>query len=261
MRLESLTPELNQAVAALLFITVGYLAYYLIAFSDKTRQFFKTHHTFLKNEIMLFLFQKLTGFFFLGLLPGAIFFHLFSLYPERYSFAGIQPDVPVYVVVIIVMMIVITAALSARKRDVYSRIPHMRLAQWGFKEVVISIGGWALYLLAYEFIFRGLLLFATAKAWGLWPAVLINLFFYAVFHIPNGKQETLAAIPFGLVLCIISLLSGSFWLAFMLHLVLSISAEMFSIHFNPEMQFLFKQTDVESAQVKPNNRTGVRGGH
>lgn len=247
---DSLTPGLTQAVVALFLIATGYVTYYFIAFSGSVRQFFKKQNAPVKSETGLFLFQKFTGFFFLGLLPGAVFFKFFTLHPERYSFAGMQPPVPVYVVVLIAFMIIITAALSARKRDIYSRIPHMRAARWGIREVAISICGWALYLLAYEFIFRGLLLFATAKAWGVWPAVLINIFLYAIFHIPNGKKETLAAIPFGLVLCIVTLLSGSFWLAFVLHLILSISTEMFAIYFNPDMQFMLKPAGRDSVGGK-----------
>lgn len=120
----------------------------------------------------------------------------------------------------------------------------MRLSTWGQKEVLISISGWALYLLAYEYVFRGLLLFSTAEAFGAWPAVGINLLLYSVFHIPNGKKETLAAIPFGLVLCIVSLLTGSFWMAFLLHLILSTSTEMFSIHYNPDMRFQFMSKEM-----------------
>ncbi|TVR39746.1 MAG: CPBP family intramembrane metalloprotease [Bacteroidia bacterium] len=258
---QSLTPELIRALAALLCITVGYAAYYFIAFSDRAGRFFKKHHAPVQNEISLFLFQKLTGFFFLGLLPGVIYLQLFPFYPERYSFAGIQPPVPVYVVVLLALLIVITAAFSAKKHDIYRRIPHMRIHHWGIKEIAISIGGWAMYLLAYEFIFRGLLLFSTAEAWGLWPAVLINLFFYAVFHIPNGRKETLAAIPFGLVLCAVSLLSGSFWLAFLLHLVLSVSTEMFAIHFNPDMQFHFRGAlEAERARERGGEGENERGG-
>lgn len=240
MTTQSFTPELARAVAALLFITTGYAAYYLTAFSGRSRRLFKKRIASGKNEVSLFLFQKLTGFFFLGLLPGAIFFQLFSLTFERYTFAGIHPPVPVYVIVLLALLIVFTAAFSAKKHDIYSRIPHMRIRYWGVIEIAISAGGWAIYLLAYEFIFRGLLLFSTAEAWGVWPAVLINLFFYAVFHIPNGRKETLASIPFGLVLCVVSLLSGSFLPAFLLHLVLSVSTEMFAIHFNPEMEFRFR---------------------
>lgn len=240
MTTQSFTPELARAVTALLLITTGYAAYYLMAFSGRVWKLFKKRHASWKNEVSLFLFQKLMGFFFLGLLPGAIFFQLLSFTPERYSFAGINPPVPVYVVVLTALLIVFTAAFSAKKHDIYSRIPHMRIRYWGVIEIAISAGGWAIYLLAYEFIFRGLLLFSTAEAWGVWPAVLINLFFYAVFHIPNGRKETLASIPFGLVLCVVSLLSGSFLPAFLLHLVLSVSTEMFAIHFNPEMEFRFR---------------------
>ncbi len=243
------TTELMKALTAVLLITVGYVTYYFVAFSKIIKILISAKFEPDKYHAFYFLFQKLTGFLFLGLLPAALFFRFFTLHPRRYELTGLPEVVPVYAVLALVLLIVATAAFSSRREDVYSRIPHMRLSRWGPKEVLIGVGGWALYLLAYEFIFRGLLLFSTVAAFGVWPAIAINLLLYAAFHIPNGKKETLAAIPFGLVLCVVSLLTGSFWMAFLLHLVLSTSTEMFSIYHNPDMQFELTSKDRRSSKV------------
>jgi membrane protease YdiL (CAAX protease family) len=237
----TITYEIIQALTALILITGGYAAYYFIAFSGAAQKKLITQLTPANKIVFLFLFQKITGFIFLGLVPAVIFFNFFSLHPQRYAIGGLPAKVPAFVVLVVISLIVITAGFSAKKEDIYNRIPHMRLSRWGFKDILTSIGGWALYLLAYEFIFRGLLLFSTAAAFGVWSAIGINLLLYSFFHIPNGKKEVLASIPFGLLLCIFSLLTGSFWLAFLFHLVLSSSTEVFSIYFNPDMQFQLKR--------------------
>ncbi len=241
----SITPELIKAVTAIVLVTAGYLAYYSIAFSGTIKNRLAGSYATDGQKTILFVFQKLTGFSLMGLLPAGLFFSFFTLQPRPYAFAGFSMTVPSYAVLTLVMLILATSALASRKADVYKRIPHMRLSQWGPKQVLISISGWALYLLAYEYIFRGLLLFSTAAAFGIWPAIAINLLLYSVFHIPNGKKETLAAIPFGFVLCVVSLLTGSFWMAFLLHLVLSISTEIFSIYYNPDMRFQFMRKETE----------------
>ncbi len=253
------TTELMKALTALLLITGGYTAYYFIAFSDAGRNRIIKHFGATEKTISLFLFQKLTGFFFLGMLPAVLFFSFFTLYAQPYELGSSQREIPGYAIFVLGVLILATAAFAAKKEDIYNRIPHMRLSRWGPKEVMISFGGWSLYLLAYEFIFRGLLLFSTAAAFGVWPAIAINLLLYAVFHIPNGKKETLAAIPFGLVLCVVSLLTGSFWMAFMLHLVLSISTEMFSIYHNPDMQFELTSKDRRSMKVSGEQKKGLDG--
>ena len=150
---------------------------------------------------------------------------------------NLEPSHLVLVMFILILLIVLTASLSVRKPDVMERVPRLRLEEWNIFYILTSITGWGIYLLGYEFIFRQLLLFTWAEAFGIVPAITVNLVLYAVFHLPAGWKETVGSIPFGLVLCLISLYTGSFWMAFLLHWTLSVSSEMFSIYYNPEMKF------------------------
>lgn len=233
--------DAGRSVLALILTLSGYYAYYFLAFSNSTDQVFQKRFPCEKGQIYLFIFQKLTGFIFLGLLPALLFFSQYNFLTQKYSVWGLNAF-PFWVCAIIVLLIIYSSNFSARKPDIQNRIPHMRMTYWGVKEIAISAGGWAVYLLGYEFLFRGLLLFTTAAAFGILPALLINIGLYSAFHLPNGMKETLAAIPFGFLLCLVSLISGSFLPAFFLHLSLSVSAELFSVHFNPDMKFRFSKT-------------------
>ncbi|MEZ5021390.1 MAG: CPBP family intramembrane glutamic endopeptidase [Bacteroidales bacterium] len=62
-------------------------------------------------------------------------------------------------------------------------------------------------------LFRGVLLFGLAKPLGPVVATAVNVILYSAAHIPKGKGETLGAIPFGMVLCILTLVSGTIWIA------------------------------------------------
>ncbi|MBW6497023.1 MAG: CPBP family intramembrane metalloprotease [Bacteroidales bacterium] len=232
--------EIKQAVFSLALTIAVYYAYYFPAFSAANKKWFQKNFSEKKGQVYLFIFQKTLGFLLLGLVPGMLFSLKFNFSTPKHSAWGLTA-IPLWVYPIILLLIVFSSVFSSRKPDVNSRIPQMRLPDWGFKEIAISISGWAIYLLGYEFLFRGLLLFTTAEAFGIMPAMLINIGLYSAFHLPNGMKETLAAIPFGLILCVISLISCSFIPAFLLHLSLSISAEMFSVHFNPNMKFLFSK--------------------
>jgi membrane protease YdiL (CAAX protease family) len=86
------------------------------------------------------------------------------------------------------------------------------------------------FLVCYEWFFRGLVLFSCLSAFGIIPAVLINLLLYAFIHSFSGKKEFLGSIPFGIILCGFALWWHSVWPAILLHLLLSASYESVLLH-------------------------------
>ena len=234
-----------KAILALSLTIVCYYAYYFPAFSAKTARWFQKSFSSDQAKVYLFLFQQTLGFLLLGVVPALVFFSKHTLSVQKHHLWGIS-SVQWWHFALIILLIITSSFFSAKKHDVYSRLPKMRLSHWGPGQIAASVGGWVIYLLGYEFLFRGLLLFTSTAAFGLWPAIIINIGLYSAFHLPNGAKETLASIPFGFVLCLIALITGSFWPAFVLHLTLSASAEMFSVWFNPSTRFkLYKGKGVK----------------
>ena len=113
----------------------------------------------------------------------------------------------------------------------------IRARIWTHKTVLLNIVGWALYLFGYEFLFRGILLFPLAETLGVWPAIAVNIALYSTTHIPKGMQETIGAIPFGLVLSLLTLASGNIWIAFVVHLAMALTNSFTSLKYHPQMQF------------------------
>jgi membrane protease YdiL (CAAX protease family) len=107
----------------------------------------------------------------------------------------------------------------------------------GPKEIGINSLGWFVYLFAYEFMCRSLLLTACYHYWSFWPAVAINLLFYSSIHIAKGLRETFLAFPFGLLLCYVRVSTGSLAFAISTHFILAISTDYYSVYHNPEMKF------------------------
>ncbi|HRO70590.1 MAG TPA: CPBP family intramembrane metalloprotease [Chitinophagaceae bacterium] len=83
----------------------------------------------------------------------------------------------------------------------------------------------SIFLISYEWFFRGVLLFGCMSITGAASAILINLVLYAFIHGVNGKREVLGSIPFGLLLCLLTIWCHSVWPAVVLHLILSFSYE------------------------------------
>ena len=71
----------------------------------------------------------------------------------------------------------------------------------------------ALYMFAYEFMFRGFLLFACLVAMPALFAVAINVALYALAHAPKCPREALGSIPLGVVLCLSAIETGAIWAA------------------------------------------------
>lgn len=82
------------------------------------------------------------------------------------------------------------------------------------------------FLTAYEFFFRGVLLFAIADDWGESRAVTVNILLYILIHSFSGRKELIGAVPFGLLLCHITLWYQSIWPAIIIHLCLALSYDI-----------------------------------
>ncbi|MFA5327462.1 MAG: CPBP family intramembrane glutamic endopeptidase [Prolixibacteraceae bacterium] len=191
-------------------------------------------------------FNRVVGFVVLGVIPvviSLIFLPEFSL--ANYGLT-IRTETSLFSAVWIIglaFVIVPLAYFSAKKPKNLLNYPQIRSKIWTKNLVLINAFGWALYLLGYELLFRGVLLIPLAGQLGVWPAVAVNISLYSATHIPKGLGETIGAIPFGLVLCILTLASGTIWIAFFAHLIMALTSSFASLKFNPEMKYLKSKTD------------------
>ena len=113
--------------------------------------------------------------------------------------------------------------------------PQMRFSGWNVPHVLLSTITWGFYLLGYEFLFRGFLLFGSLIYLGLWPAIILNASLYTLAHLHKNARETLASFPFGIFVAWLAIRYGSFWLPFFIHFIMAISNEWSSIYHHPEM--------------------------
>ena len=180
--------------------------------------------------------QKLTGFFFLGLIP---FIVILITYKRTTNYGIKTENMPntLYWSAIIVPLIVILSWFVSRNPNNYKNYPQIRIKKWNWKIAFINTFSWLLYLIGYEFLFRGILLFSCLSVFNPTIAIAINTVLYALAHLPKGKMETIGSIPIGILLCYITITTGSIWSAVILHFTMATSNDYISLYFNPKMTF------------------------
>ncbi|MBN1820821.1 MAG: CPBP family intramembrane metalloprotease [Prolixibacteraceae bacterium] len=136
------------------------------------------------------------------------------------------------------IVLIIMASFSARKPENLVNYPQIRAKEWNRKMIAGNMVSWAAYLLGYELFFRGILLFPLVATIGLWPAIAVNIGMYSATHIPKGLSETIGAIPLAVVLCLLSISTGTIWIAFFVHLAMAWTNFLTALKHNPEMKII-----------------------
>jgi len=190
-----------------------------------------------------FISYKLTGILFTGVLPFLVFVLILSV---PLSGIGLVVGRTIHFWYLLIILIIITAIASFRMSQsikVQQMSPELKLKDWFPRHVILSVSAWLLYILGYEFLFRGVLWFLSSEAFGFWPALIINLLLYSIVHLPQGKLIALGTIPVGIVLCLLSHLTGSFIPAFLIHSFIAVLTDLFSLYHNTEVRLHLSDTD------------------
>lgn len=83
-----------------------------------------------------------------------------------------------------------------------------------------------IFLISYEMWFRGWFLSELLSEFGaIWVAIGINTALYSLIHFFAGKKEAISSIPFGIILCLLTIELQVVWPAAVIHLFLSLGFE------------------------------------
>jgi len=186
------------------------------------------------------LFQRLLGVLFLGLVP--LLYVVFVLRQDLSSYGTSSEflnPLPWWTWVLLVGIILLNW-FNAGSAVNLARYPMIRVKNWSRTLVVLSSLSWIAYLLAYEFFFRGVLLYSSLSLLGVWPAIAINIALYGFAHMYKGAGEAFGAMPLGVVFCLLTLITGNIWGVMLLHGVMALTNEWFALVKQPEMTVLKK---------------------
>lgn len=236
---ESLSASDSQFILVLSITAAGYLGYYFLAFAHKNPlSIFKSKKSTLADKgVAQVFFQKLTGFFLMGILP---YISVLIFLPESPFHYGLIPQVQasnfIYVLVPSTILVVLNYFFAGKPENL-KQYPQMRIKTWTPKIISLNAFGWAIYLLGYEYLFRGVFFFGILPIVGIYQAVAINTIVYSLAHLSKGPKETLGSIPLGILMCMITFKTGSIWASFLIHLAMAWSNEYLALYHHPDMHF------------------------
>ncbi len=229
-----------EPVIIVLYLGLAFVLYWKAILSDFVEGWLSTEFDERKIQILSIELTRLIGFIFFGLIPFIVFFVILGRQFHHYGLFFGRLTSSVVWIGILSCIIILLNIFFCKKESILSNYPQIRIRLWSVGNILSSAITWILYLLAYEFLFRGLLFFSLEKSFGLITAVIVNVIVYFLVHLPKGISEALGSLPLGILLCIAVYHTGHFYVAFVVHSVLALSNEWLSLYYNPKMTVKFR---------------------
>ncbi len=222
---------------------ICYYLYYYFAGGFLVQKFFPDTVS-AKDQVTIFLFKKVSGFIFLGLIPSLYYCFFISgnvLSEFGFRFSGLTDNALLLagLSLLVLGVIFLVNKFNGPVKDK----PQIRLEKWTGGVFLLNCLGWIIYLVGYETLFRGVLLISCYHAFGMPVAIAINLAIYSAIHMVNGKGEALGALVFGFISCLLTIKTGTILISIILHIVLALSTDYFAIVYSPAMQFIGKSQE------------------
>lgn len=239
------TPDFNASIVIIATL-IFYYIYYYFKTSNIPERLCTSINQPSQKLTALFMLEKFSGFLILGLIPGILYFIFFNKDFEKFGFSIEHFSNNLYVIVILIVVIAAILFIN-QKINEHNNTLQIKLTEWNILLFLVNVIGWMIYLIGYEFLFRGILLFECYNSFGFWPAVAINVAIYSAIHMVNGKAQAIGALIFGGISCYLTLSLGSIVIPVVMHISLSILSDYFSIRYNPNLNFI-KQTSYNLPQ-------------
>ncbi len=203
-----------------IFLTVAFLQ--TISWYFTSRRFFRENLfdlvTYAKDPFLIEYLYWFIGDFLTFLLPTTVLIKF--LFKEKLSDYGFtigewKVGLKFSLVFLSVMMPLIWFVSASNEFS--EKYPHLLSARESWNIFFIYEAGMLFYMIGWEFIWRGFMLFGLEKKFGFY-SVLIQMIPFVILH--NGKPfiETIGAIPGGIALGILALRTRSFYYCVAVHI-------------------------------------------
>ncbi len=228
--------EIFSSIIILSSVVFFYLYYYFTT-SGVPERICENLNQKLQKKVAIFLTKKSLGFLILGFIPGLIYYFFLNrnLINFGFSFDHFLRNIQI----ILLLMLIIAAILFINQKvNRQNNSLQIELTNWNIQLFLINVFGWIIYLIGYEFLFRGILLFECYNSFGFWPAIAINIAIYSAIHMVNGKAQTIGALIFGGIACYLTITRGTILIPIFMHISLSVFSDYFSIRYNDNLSFV-----------------------
>ncbi len=130
------------------------------------------------------------------------------------------------------LLVVPLIYISSKMPDVRSEYPLAKSLLSDQSHLMLyELGYIVFYYIAWEFFFRGFLLFGLKERFGAFNAVLIQTISSCLVHIDKPEGEIIGSILIGVLFGMIALRSRSIWWVFLLHISIGVLTDIFIIYF------------------------------
>jgi membrane protease YdiL (CAAX protease family) len=170
--------------------------------------------------------QRLWGMFWLALIPASVGL-AFRVHPAPFGLLISDPMPAVVLLVTVLLIVVPIIWLNSQQPSIWSTYPEIRATAWSWHRHLSNALTWGVYLVAYEFLFRGFLLFGLAEHLEMWPAISITTAIYVAAHFGKPLGELLGCVPVGIGFGYVALLSGGIWGPVAAHLLIAVCNDEF----------------------------------
>lgn len=231
------SPESLCFSIAILWCVIAFGSYYFLSKNNALINQFGSLFKIPDPQEAQVLLQRMLGLLFLGVFSVLIISFLPDRGLQEYGLGFKFNTLPPWWSWLLVPLILILGYFTARTPGNLEQYPQIRAKTWTPGTLVVSSLTWILFLIGYEFLFRGFVLYASLDFIEPVPAIALNTAVYAFAHFYKGPGESFGAIPVGILFCYLTLLTGNIWTAVILHSVMALSNEWFSLNAHPEIQF------------------------
>ncbi|WP_420385144.1 CPBP family intramembrane glutamic endopeptidase [Roseivirga sp.] len=227
-----------EPVLAFALVTIGFSIYHFVSISTGVKSKYISKFGKERGNTRFLWMTRYLGAMTIGVLPAILLLVITGKSLEDYGVAFKNHGLSLAWIGGLACIIIPMNFFNSKKEKNLAFYPNVREKEWTKKMVATNAFSWVAYLFGYELMFRGLLLFATVPLLGEWPAIILNAAIYALVHVPKNLEETIGAIPLGVILCLITLTTGTIWVAFFVHITLALSNFFFSLKHHPEMKVI-----------------------
>lgn len=126
------------------------------------------------------------------------------------------------------VVVIPIAFIASRMPDIRVEYPLAKLL-YGRPDLILwyEIAYVLLYYIAWEFYFRGFLLFGLKDEFGTTNAILIQTISSCLIHLGKPEGEVIASIVAGIIFGVIAIRTRSFWYVMALHASIGVLTDMF----------------------------------
>lgn len=228
-RLLSVIREMDRKVI-IIFISVSILQ--TISWYYTSRNFFRINFfPYFQNDANVYLYEYLYWFIgdFFCLFILSILIIKFILKENLKDYGLISGDIKVGLVFSSIFFLIMLPAIwfFSAAPEFSEKYPHLLSARYSWGTFFIYESGMILYMVSWEFIWRGFMLFGLRNKFGYY-SVLIQMIPFVILH--NGKPvpETFGAIAGGIALGVLALRTNSVFYCILSHMGIMFTIDLIS---------------------------------